>query len=205
MHRRVLALLLLATAFAAGGTSTTTEIPDTAWIPAEITPGKTPLRVVITKAGWRSGSEALLLEKSADIQPLYRALAGNARVGFTCGFHWNFLFEFQGAPPESLDINEDCETFRRDPKQTWDIVSTAFMRAKRHPSHFVAFLKPKAGATRNTLREATARFGVLVPAGNGQWFVASRQRWTPARIQRANEAVQKVAEVRAVPELDTGN
>lgn len=109
------------------------NIPPETWLPAEISPGKRPVKILVRKFGWRGGSAALVIADRRRVQALYDSLAGNQRIGWTCGYHWRFLFEFDGGGPESIDVNENCETFRRDPKRTWRLVSDAFRSARAHP------------------------------------------------------------------------
>ena len=176
------------------------SVPESSWIPAEITAGKKPIRVVITKTGWRGGPEALVLERKRDVQPLYDALAGNARLGWLCGYHWNIAFEYEGAPPESIDINEGCETFQRDPKRTWRIVSSALKRAKAHPTHFVALLQPGD----KNVSDAASRFGLVIHQPE-RVLLAGRQPWSPARLRRVDQALHLLGHLKAIDVYDTGN
>jgi hypothetical protein len=179
-------------------------IPESSWIPADITAGKKPVRVVITKTGWRSGPEALVLERKRDVQTLYDALAGNARLGWMCGYHWNVAFEYEGAPPESIDINESCETFRRDPKATWRIVSSAVKKAKAHPSHFVALLQAEGTTGDKALCDAASRFGLVIHLPERR-LLAVREPWSPARIARVDRALHLLGHLKAIEVADTGN
>lgn len=198
MIRLAIALVLstLATAAESG-------VPEQRWIPVEITSGKKPVRVVIMKTGWRGGPEALVIDKKRDVQSLYGALSGNARLGFTCGYHWSFLFEYEGAAAESIDINENCETFRRDPERTWRIVSDAFEKAKAHPSHFAAELAAEPKADERAVRETASRFGFVVPAQPA--VLLARHPWSSARIARVNRALGRLGRVKPIEAYDTGN
>src|SRR5260221_7232192 len=133
------------------------------WLPAEITAGRQPVRYVVTKAGWREGPQALVEDDPRKVEDLYARLAGNSRMGHTCGCHWAIHFEYRDAPAESIAINERCETFRREPAETWQAVKAAFTRARTEPTHFFVVLSardPHAGAHLRKLLEP--RFGTVI-------------------------------------------
>jgi Xaa-Pro aminopeptidase len=189
MWRLVVAVVLLA------------GIPENAWVPAEITPGHAPTRIVVTKTGWRSGSAALIVNDPHRVERLYRLLAGNERVGFTCGFHWNVRFDYRDRAAESIDINEDCEEFRRDPKVTWRELSAVLSEARRHPSHYVIEVRP-TGA-RESLRAKLTPFGSIID-GN-PLLLASRAPWSASRVEKLRRAAAGLARIEVIPEADSGN
>ena len=189
MWRLVAAVVLLA------------GIPENAWTPTEITPGHVPTRIVVTKTGWRSGSAALIVNDPRRVERLYRLLAGNERADFTCGYHWNVRFDYRDHAPESIDINEECEAFRRDPKVTWRELSRALSEARHRPSHYVIAVRPTG--FRESLRAKLTPFGSIID-GN-PLLLASRTRWTARRVEKLRRATAGLARIEVIPEADTGN
>ena len=177
------------------------SIDENSWVPPDITPGHTPVRYLVMSNGWRISPRALVVNDPARVRHLYRALAGNQRLGYTCGYHWTILFEYRDARPESIDINESYETFRRAPKETWAVVARAFTAAAKHPSHSIAHVRPAhAGDTR-----------CLAPyqpfdTGDGGWFiVTSKRAFGPARVDALKKACGKGTTVTIPETMDTGN
>src|SRR5258706_6512686 len=153
-------------------------------MPAEITSGRQPVCYVVTKIGWRGGPQALGVDDRGAVESLYRRLAGNSRMGYTCGYHWDILFEYRDAPAESIAINEGCETFRREPAETWQAVKSAFTRARSKPTHFFVILTtrdPHAGAHLRKLLEP--RFGTVIDRSfRGTFLLVSPEQWPNARV-----------------------
>lgn len=171
------------------------------YIPADVSAGHTPARYLITASGWRSSPRALVVRDPEKVRRLYRALAGNERVGYTCGYHWKILFEYRDAPPESIDINEGCETFRRAPKETWRVVEEAFTAAKKHPSHSIAHVRPPHADDARCIAPYEP-----FDTGHGGWFiVTSKQAFTPTRVDALRTSCGKGTTVEVPQTLDTGN
>lgn len=186
--------------------SSATGFPDNAWIEAEISPGKKPRRLVISKDGWRSGPDVLVIDQPAEVTRTYAALAGNERIGFTCGYHWQFLFEYANAAPEAIDINEECEQFRRRPKETWAEVKRRFDQARKDPSHHAIHLLTEESHKRALATKLGNTFGVIVPTDfPARLMLISKEPWTEKRIERLREACASLAKVDPIEESDTGN
>jgi hypothetical protein len=176
-------------------------IPDDPFIPAEITPGRKVVRVVVTKTGWQTGSASLVLSERAQVEKLYRALAGNRRVMWTCGYHWQVLFEYADGRFEAIDINENCETFEREPKETWSRLWAVLKRAREHPSHYAAAVTD----AKPDLAPTLARFGLPVRVHETTWLVMTKKPWTDSRIKALRDACAGRANVAAIPEYDSGS
>ena len=175
------------------------------WIEPDITSGKKPVRVMVTKTGWRSGAATLVLDQPNDVRRLYSSLAGNERLGFTCGYHWNVRFEYADASSESIDINEECETFRSDPAATWREVTAVLRQARERPTHFAIELV----GTRNESGDSPAsrlpdHFGFVVSTASNRWLLVSEQPWTESRIAELAATAKPWATVHPLPERDLG-
>lgn len=180
-------------------------VPEASWVPSEISPQRHPIRILVTKTGWRGGSDALVINDRAEVSRIYDLLAGNQRLGFTCGFHWNLLFQYDGGKPESIDLNEACEEFRRNQKVVWRELSRVMARAKKHPTHHIVEVAARSASEASELKRPLEKFGfVFIEPDGKNLFVASRTSWTPQRI-RAIRAVAGTAAVTIPKEYDTGN
>lgn len=184
----------------------TTAIPDNAWIAAEITPGKTPRRLIVLKNGWRSGPDVLVVEQPAELKRAYDTLAGNERVGFTCGFHWQYLFEYTNAPAEAIDINEECEKFRRKPDETWAEVKRLFEKADKDPTHHAIHLLITESQKAALEKKLGNAFGTIVQTHfPARLLLLSEEKWTEKRIEKLREACAGLARVDPIEERDAGS
>lgn len=177
------------------------------WARTEITPGRQPVRYVVTKTGRRGGPQAWVVHDPDAVRSLYTRLAGNSRAAYTCGYHWNILFEYRDGPAESVDINETCETFRKNPKETWQAVESAFTRARTEPPHFYVILSsrdPQAGAHLRTLLQPL--FGTVIDSSlRGRFLLVSRQQWPDTRVAALRKTCGASVTVEIPKEFDTGN
>lgn len=192
--------------FTSPATSTASTPPEDAWLAPEITSGHAPSRIMIIKNGWRGGAAALVLDKPFEVSKLYGALAGNPRLGYTCGYHWALMIDYRDSPSETIDINEHCETFRRDPEGSWRVLSAALKRAREHPSHFVVTVLAPDAARMQRVRGALGdRFGIIAATSDHSAVVASKKPWSAQRINELRTACRGLAEVQPRQEYDTGN
>lgn len=184
---------------------TDTAVPDP---PAEISPNRTPTRLMVTKTGWRTGPAALIVEDPDEVTRLYALLAGNEREAFLCGYHWEFRFDYRDAPPESIAINENCEKFKRDNAEVWRALTQYFERAKNQPTHQRIVVQARDVRVKGELRrQLEQRYGLVIDNGpRNPWLtVAAREPWTAERIETLKTASPLIAKVTPIPEFDSGS
>jgi hypothetical protein len=153
MRRSALSVLLLAAALltspALGQQQSSCfgrDIPEEAWIPTAVTHEFTPVRLLIIKAFWQSGTEALLIDDPQQVRQMFDLVADNATVGHACGYHWELVFE--GAQRQLMKHlhNKDCETYRFFDQEIHSRLTSYFYRIENAPTHFLleVALDPRA-------------------------------------------------------------
>lgn len=178
------------------------------WSATGITATRKPQRVLLRKDGWRGGPEALIVEaKEADALRLHALLAGNQRLEYLCGFHWSVGFEYEDGAFESIAINEQCESFRRDGDELQRLLTSYFKRTSDRPSHSLLSVTVRDRGSKSAVkRELEARIGPAFntdPAGT-TLLLARPEPWT----SKAAEEVRRfegVAKVQLLETYDTGS
>ena len=186
-----------------------TAIPEDSWYATGITANRAPQRLLIRKTGWRGGPEALIVESSErEAARLHHLLAGNQRIEWMCGYHWAVEFEYADGALESIDINEQCESFRHDSDEIWRILRSYFKRASEHPSHYLIRVVARDRSSKPALaRDLEAHFGLVFnvdPRGT-TLFVASRNPWSPERADEVRRSSALIAKVTEIETYDTGS
>jgi hypothetical protein len=140
-----------------------------------------------------------------EVQRLYSLLSGNRRVSWTCGYHWNVLFEYESGTVESIDINEECEEFKRESDTTFKLLHTYFARANSAPTHHMAAVSVDPKADHRLASLSLEKFGTLIPTGTpGLFFLLSRVSWTDTALSGVRRVVG-VRNVSVPQEQDLGN
>lgn len=172
------------------------------WSPPEITSKHKPHRIVVTQSGWRSAPDVFIEPDAKRVAKVYKLLAGNERIAFTCGYHWRVQFDYRDAPSESILINEECESFRFDQKETWAALESLFADARKRPTHFAITVTAADETQVDALRSALEpHFGTILTIEGATLTLAQRRAWTPrdvARLRAASPLIAKVEPIEVV-------
>lgn len=116
-------------------------LADEAWVPTAITPDLAttfvPRRMLVMKAFWQSGTDALLIEDPREVNAIFDLLAGNATFGHACGFHWSVVFEDASRRLVSQFHNEECQPYRMFDAEIQSLLQSYFARVKSAPTGFL--------------------------------------------------------------------
>lgn len=165
----------------------------------EISSRRTPSRIVVTKAGWRSAPDTYIVTDPKRVQRVYKLLAGNERLMFSCGYHWNVQFDYRGAPSESIDINEGCEQFRRNHDAAWKELQSLFADARKHPTHYAIVVYAKNVTEIPALiAQLDPEYGTMIGTYQSSVRIAAKKPWTAARIENLRAASPFIAKVEPI-------
>ena len=185
-------------------------IPDDAWIPTQITGegtrGYTPRRVLVMRAGWQSGPEAMLIEDPGEVAIMFDLLAGNERVGHACGYHWGLIFENDLRQIQEHLHNKECESYRHFDEEIQARLQNYFRRIETAPTHYLLHVELDPAAD----PEAVAQ--LLERDGRHAFFLADRNgRFPRLRIMQSvtgplpkvgSESAEEAIKVKARKKID---
>jgi hypothetical protein len=139
------------------------DIPDDAWAPTGITlddaRGFSSRRLLVMRAFWQSGPEALLIEDPGEVAAVFDLIAGNSRIGHACGYHWALVFENDSHRVLQHLHNKDCETYRHDDEEIQSRLRNYFQRIETRPSHFLINVAVDPAADPDTMMRLLERDG----------------------------------------------
>lgn len=92
---------------------------------------------------------------------------------------------------------------RRQVDPVWRELSRLFAQARHQPSHYVVALRQPVPMSTAPLRAKTKAFGSIVEGD--PLLLASRRRWTKARLEKLRRATVGLAKVEVIPEVHLGN
>lgn len=156
MRGTVIALLFVAITATAQENPCAAAYPDDAFSPTAITEelatAFVPQRMLVMKAFWRSGTEALLVEDPHEVRAMFDLLTGNDDL-------WAIVFE--GASREIVQHlhNENCQPYRRFDDEIQTLLRTYFARVNHAPAHFLIEVELDPKADPETIARALERDG----------------------------------------------
>jgi len=117
------------------------DVPDDAWFATSISADDlvqmVPRRMLIMRAFWESGPEALVIEDPAEVNDLFSLLAANQRIGHACGYHWGIVFEDSSRRIIQHLHNKKCEAYRNFHDEIQSRLQRYFHRVDTAPTHYL--------------------------------------------------------------------
>ena len=160
---RVAAALLFLIAVTATADEPCAVYPDEAFSPTAITEELAatfvPQRMLVMKAFWRSGTEALLVEDPREVRAMFALLTGNDDLAHSCGYHWAIVFEDASRRIVQHFHNEHCQPYRRFDEEIQTLLRTYFARVNAAPASFLIEVELDPRAEPEAIARALERDG----------------------------------------------